>query len=104
MAGSVSSLLIYTYIVCNVYYTTGSQTIKWGTQVTGSVIDVVAGISFLDCIKECYSRTRCLSVNYRRGTLFCELNSEVLSSDDGGADSTSIYTDIQSWEKVKYMY
>jgi hypothetical protein len=69
--------------------------------VTGSVIDVVAGISFLDCIKECQSRTRCLSVNYRKGTLFCELNSVALSSDDGDSDSTSVYSGIQSWEKVK---
>ncbi|XP_048742437.2 fibrinogen-like protein 1 [Ostrea edulis] len=100
MASRVSTLLVYAYIVCNVYDTSGLHNVQWGTQLTGRLIDVVAGVSFLDCIKECQSRKRCLSVNYRRGTLFCELNSVALNSAHANVESTSVYSGMQSWEKI----
>ncbi|XP_061192334.1 uncharacterized protein LOC133200570 [Saccostrea echinata] len=60
----------------------GYDNLQWGKRLLGSLLTTIAQVSPLDCAEECLVRPGCLSFNYRRAAIFCELNYENDSSSD----------------------
>ena len=54
----------------------GYSRIQYGHRLDSRTIDTYGGVSFLDCVKECLVTTRCKSINYHKGSNYCETNYE----------------------------
>ncbi|XP_062618796.1 uncharacterized protein LOC134280409 [Saccostrea cucullata] len=59
------------------------DSLQWGKRLVGRLLTTIVQVSPLDCAEECLVRPGCLSFNYRRAALFCELNYE----NDSGTDT-----------------
>ncbi|XP_061186888.1 sushi, von Willebrand factor type A, EGF and pentraxin domain-containing protein 1-like [Saccostrea echinata] len=58
------------------------ESLQWGKRFVGRLLTNIVQVSPLDCAEECLVRSGCLSFNYRRAALFCELNYENGTSSD----------------------
>ncbi|XP_061175953.1 uncharacterized protein LOC133184895 [Saccostrea echinata] len=65
----------------------------------GRLLTTLAQISPLDCAEECLIRPGCLSFNYRRSAIFCELNYENGSRSDANMTSEDgwIFSLRETW-------
>ncbi|XP_062614121.1 uncharacterized protein LOC134275846 [Saccostrea cucullata] len=75
--------------------------IHYGKRILDALIDIVQGVSFIECTEECISRRRCLSVNYWRSILLCEMNS-VDTSDSSHVlsdEPRTVFADISLLEQ-----
>ncbi|XP_062607132.1 ficolin-1-B-like [Saccostrea cucullata] len=68
----VVQLLFYKFSISNLIG--GFYDIQWKKDQNACTFHYNSGINFIDCIEECLRRKRCVSVNYSRSKLFCEIN------------------------------
>lgn len=68
----------------------GYGNLQWNRRLEGRLLTITPRVSPLDCAEECTIRTGCLSFNYLRSAIFCELNyatdlieDEVLTDSEG---------------------
>ncbi|XP_061185758.1 uncharacterized protein LOC133193852 [Saccostrea echinata] len=52
----------------------GFENLQWGKRILGRLLTTVVKVSPIECAEECLTRPGCLSFNYRRAAIFCELN------------------------------
>lgn len=52
----------------------GYDNLQWNKRLEGRFLTIIPRVSPLDCAEECIVRTGCLSFNYLRSAIFCELN------------------------------
>ncbi|XP_062599870.1 fibrinogen-like protein 1 [Saccostrea cucullata] len=75
------------------------KNIHYGKRILDALIDIVQGVSFIECTEECFSRRRCLSVNYWRSILLCEMNSVDQSSHLLSDEPKTVFADISLLEQ-----
>lgn len=67
-------LLMINHILCS--QINGYREIRWNSRRKNGVFLKIGGLNFIDCVEQCLRRKRCLSINYSRIKLHCELNCE----------------------------
>lgn len=67
-------LLMINHILCS--QINGYHEIRWNSRRKDGVFLKIEGLNFIDCVEQCLRRKRCLSINYSRIRLHCELNCE----------------------------
>ena len=86
--------------LCLLFVPLNGNVLQFGKRLGRGLIDVVHRVTLIDCIEECLFRKRCLSVNYWRSVLLCEMNSETGNLTALTDDFRTVFTDVQNWDKV----
>jgi hypothetical protein len=77
--------------------------LKWGHFLNDTVFRKFASVSILQCVSECLRRSNCLSINYNRNYLSCDLNEGNSTTHSANIEARSGYahSDIATWSKVR---
>ncbi|XP_065925258.1 uncharacterized protein [Magallana gigas] len=80
----------------------GYDNLQWNKRLEGRFLTIIPRVSPLDCAEECIVRTGCLSFNYLRSAIFCELNyASDLIEDEVLTDSVGwIYGRREHWSML----
>lgn len=80
----------------------GYDNLQWNKRLEGRFLTIISRVSPLDCAEECIVRTGCLSFNYLRSAIFCELNyASDLIEDEVLTDSVGwVYGRREHWSMV----
>lgn len=80
----------------------GYDNLQWNKRLKGRLLTIIPRVSPLDCAEECIIRTGCLSFNYLRSAIFCELNyASDLLEDEVLTDSAGwIYGKRDHWSML----
>ncbi|XP_061185790.1 aggrecan core protein-like [Saccostrea echinata] len=70
------SAIFFSVAFTSVSLKDGYDSLQWGKRLVGKLLTTIAQASPLDCAEECLVRPGCLSFNYKRAAIFCELNYE----------------------------
>lgn len=107
-------LLIINNILCT--QINGYHEIRWNSRRKDGVFLKIEGLNFIDCVEQCLRRKRCLSINYSRIELHCELHCEdpecllytgtvstylVSNKDLIEEDKEYVYSHMSQWNMVK---
>jgi hypothetical protein len=96
--GVVMTILIYSHANLQDSY----SKLQYGHRLDKKKIDSLVNYSILDCAEECLRTPRCKSLNYHKGTNFCEINYKNKSSAAGKflEDPYWIYSEKEDWDIV----
>jgi hypothetical protein len=82
-----------------------SGLIRRDFQLEGLTFGTLDVFGFMQCLKECLLRTKCLSLNYHRSALACELNEGTVQyspAENAEFSPGAIYTEKTDWSQVGF--